>query len=45
MASGQLATLAVPEPTKATRTRGAVVGGIGLFFGLLLFVLILVAVL
>jgi len=42
---GQLANLAVPAPTDAARRRGFVVGSIGLFLGLGLFVLILLAVL
>ena len=43
--SGALADLAVPAPSARERTRGYVVGTIGLVFGLGLFVLILVAIL
>jgi cytochrome b subunit of formate dehydrogenase len=42
--SGELAALAVPAPAASTRTRGYIIGTIGLVLGIALFVLILVAV-
>jgi cytochrome b subunit of formate dehydrogenase len=42
--SGDLQALAVPAPPESARRRGLVVGSAGLFLGLALFVLILVAV-